>query len=403
MSFTGYQKLVVALLAFIQFTVVLDFMVLSPLGAILMPALGMTSQAFGLVVSAYAFAAGATGFLAAGFADSFDRKRFLVFFYVGFVVGTLLCGLAPSYRLLLVARVVTGAFAGVLGSTVLAIAADLFPMSMRGRVMGTVQTAFAASQVLGIPFALFLANRWGWHAPFLMIVVVALGALALIVTRLEPMTGHLGSEARTPATAFRHLVTTLTTRHYLVGFAATALLATGGFALMPFGSAFSVRNLHIDLEHLPWLYAGTGVCSALTGPLIGRVSDRFGKFRTFLAGSAVAAAAVLVYTRLGPISVAGLVPILAIMFSGIQARMISSQALMSGVPTPANRGAFMAVSSCVQQLSGGIAASIAGVIVIAPAAGPLLRFDALGWFVSGTIAVTCVLMHGIQQRVADPH
>jgi predicted MFS family arabinose efflux permease len=150
-KFTRYQVAVVAILAFLQFTVVMDFMILSPLGAMLMRDLGVSPAQFGLVVSAYAFSAGISGLLAAGFADKFDRKKLLLFFYSGLVLGTVLCGVAPSYRLLLGARTVTGLFGGVIGSISLAIVADLFPLAARGRVMGFVMTAFAASQVLGIP------------------------------------------------------------------------------------------------------------------------------------------------------------------------------------------------------------------------------------------------------------
>ena len=134
-GFSGYQKFVIAILAFLQFTIILDFMIISPLGAIVMPTLHITPQQFGLAVSSYAFAAGASGLLAAGFADRFDRKRLLLFFYAGFILGTLLCGLATTFPLLLMARIVTGLFGGVIGSVVLAIATDLFPLEVRGRVM----------------------------------------------------------------------------------------------------------------------------------------------------------------------------------------------------------------------------------------------------------------------------
>ena len=164
--FTRYQKFVVAVLAFLQFTIILDFMIISPLGALLLRDLHITTRQFGLAVSAYAFSAGASGLLAAGFADKFDRKRLLLFFYAGFLLGTFLCGVANSYHFLLVARIVTGVFGGVIGSIVMAIVADLFPLEVRGRVMGTIQTAFAASQVLGLPLGVFLSNHWGWHAPF---------------------------------------------------------------------------------------------------------------------------------------------------------------------------------------------------------------------------------------------
>src|SRR3954467_10379969 len=190
-TFTRYQKFVIATLAFLQFTLILDFMIISPLGAMMMPTLHITPQQFGLAVSSYAFSAGASGLLASGFADRFDRKRLLLFFYVGFILGTLLCGLAGSYPALLLGRIVTGLFGGVIGSVVLAIATDLFPLQMRGRVMGFIQTAFAASQVLGLPAGLYVANRWDWHAPFLAILAVAVPAGLVIAFFMKPVSAHL--------------------------------------------------------------------------------------------------------------------------------------------------------------------------------------------------------------------
>ena len=169
MKLTGYQKFIIAVLAFLQFTIILDFLVLSPLGAVLLPQLHVAASQFGLLVSVYAFSASFSGLLTAGFADKFDRKKLLLFFYSGFILGTVLCGVAQSYHFLLAARIITGLFAGVIGSTGMAIATDLFPLEQRGRVMGVVQTALAASQVLGLPVGLYLSNKWNWHAPFLMI------------------------------------------------------------------------------------------------------------------------------------------------------------------------------------------------------------------------------------------
>ena len=160
-TFSPYQRFVVAVLAFLQFTIILDFMMMGPLGALLLRDLHITTTQFGFAVSVYAWSAGVSGLLAAGFADKFDRKKLLLFFYCGFLAGTLLCGLARSYGLLLFARIVTGVFGGVVASITMAIIADLFPLAVRGRVMGTVQTAFAASQVLGLPFALYSVQPLG--------------------------------------------------------------------------------------------------------------------------------------------------------------------------------------------------------------------------------------------------
>jgi predicted MFS family arabinose efflux permease len=389
-KFSPYQKFVVAVLAFLQFTVVLDFMILSPLGAILMPTLNITPSQFGLVVSGYAFSAGASGLLAAGFADRFDRKRLLMFFYIGFILGTLFCGLAPSYEFLLAARIVTGLFGGVVGSVSFAIVTDLFPFDMRGRVMGIIQTSFAASQVLGLPFALYLSNHWGWHAPFLLIVVIGILAGVMIATRLQPIREHLHLQHK--SNPFVHLFKTVSQRHYLQGFATTALLSTGGFMLMPFSSAFTVNNLGIGLDQLPLIYMVTGVISIITGPLVGRLSDRIGKLPIFMLGSILAIITIGIYTRLFMVPLWSVILINTIMWIGVSARMISSSALMSALPKPQDRGAYMSVSSSIQQISGGMAAILAGLIVVAEPSGKLDHFDRLGDVIILSTVITMILM-----------
>jgi len=201
---TTYQKGIIAILAFIQFTVVLDFMVLSPLGAQLLTELKITTAQFGWVVSAYAFSAGLSGLLTAGFADRYDRKKILMFFYSGFVLGTLFCGLAPDYQMLLLARIVTGIFGGVISSVGFAIITDLFDWQVRGRVMGFVQMSFAASQVLGIPVGLYLANHFGWHSPFQMIVGISVLVGLFMMVYMKPITAHL--QLKTERNAFQHFV-----------------------------------------------------------------------------------------------------------------------------------------------------------------------------------------------------
>src|ERR1700753_512338 len=190
-KFSTYQKFMVGILAFLQFTIILDFMIISPLGAIVIPALHISPRQFGWAVSSYAFSAAVSGISAAGFADRFDRKLLLLFFYGGFILGTALCALAPNYHFLLLARIVTGLFGGVIGSVILAIATDLFSLEMRGRVMGFIQTAFAAAQVLGLPAGIYFANRWNWHVPFAAIVAIALPVSVVIMLYMKPVTAHL--------------------------------------------------------------------------------------------------------------------------------------------------------------------------------------------------------------------
>jgi predicted MFS family arabinose efflux permease len=397
--FSGYQKVVIAILAFLQFTVILDFMIISPLGAIVMPTLHISPGQFGLAVSCYAFSAGTSGFLAAGFADRFDRKRLLLFFYFGFMLGTLLCALATTYPLLLVARIVTGVFGGVIGSIVLAITTDLFPLEMRGRVMGVISTAFAASQVLGLPAGLYLTNHWDWHAPFFAIVAVGVPAGVIIMLFMQPVVAHLAlKQERSP---LKHLIDTVTEPRYRVAFLLVMLMPTGGYMLMPFGTAYIVNNVGLTFAVLPVIYLVTGVSSIFVGPLVGKASDSFGKFRMFCFGTLVTLVMVPLWTNVGHVSLATVIVINVVLFAGIFSRMIPSQALISAIPEPTKRGAFNSVSASLQQFAGGLSAAVAGSLIVLRPDGSLTHFNWLGYLVMTIALVTFALMFRVHRQVPE--
>jgi predicted MFS family arabinose efflux permease len=397
--FSGYQKVVIAILGFLQFTVILDFMIISPLGAIVMPTLHISPQQFGLAVSSYAFSAGVSGFLAAGFADRFDRKRLLLFFYFGFMLGTLLCALATTYPLLLLARIVTGVFGGVIGSIVLAITTDLFPLEMRGRVMGVISTAFAASQVLGLPAGLYLTGHWNWHAPFLAIVAIGVPAGVVIMLCMRPVVAHLAlKQERSP---LAHLIHTITEPRYRLALVLVMLLPTGGYMLMPFGTAFIVNNVGLTFAVLPLIYLVTGVSSIFVGPLVGKASDSFGKFAMFCVGSLITLIMVPLWTNIGQVPLAAVIVINVVLFAGIFSRMIPAQALISAIPEPSKRGAFNAVSASLQQFAGALSAALAGWLIVARPDGSLAHFDWLGYLVMTISLVTVALMYRVHKQVPE--
>ncbi len=395
--FTQYQVFIIAVLAFLQFTVILDFMVLSPLGVILMKTLDITPSKFSVVVSAYAFSAGASGLLAAGFADKFDRKKLLLFFYAGFILGTALCAIAPNFEFLLMARIVTGLFGGVIGSISMAIITDIFAMQVRGRVMGYIQMSFSGAQVLGIPIGLWLANNFGWHWCFWMIAVIGVVAGIIMAMKMQPVDEHL--KVPQDRNALHHLFTTVSKPKYVFGFLAMSTLASGGFMLMPFGSAFGTHNMGLTLEELPILYLVTGIFSMLAGPLVGKLSDKIGKFKVFVIGSVVAMASVIVYTNLGitPLWLACAISI--VLFTAVMARMIPASATMTALPTMADRGAFMSVNSAMMQIAGGIAAVVAGQIVGQTSAGMILHYDTLGYVVVGAMIAMVIMMYFIDRMI----
>lgn len=389
-TYSSYQKWVVTLLALTQFSVVLDFMVLSPLGHELIENLKLTPNQFGLVVAAYSISAGISGFLTAGFADSFDRKKLLLFFYIGFIVGTLICGLATNYYYLLIARFVTGIFGGVIGSISMAIIADLFSLEQRGKVMGFMQMGFGASQVMGIPISLWLSNYFGWQSPFFLIVGIAIVIWLVIMFKIKPVNEHLKEQK--DHSALQHMVKTITNKEYQLGFLAAVFLSMGGFLIMPWGSTFSRNNLGVTKDELPILFMVVGVFSLIIMPLFGKLSDQFNKVKLFAISTSWMVIMVVVYTNLANVPFYVVLITNVLMMLGVMSRIVPSNTLITALPKMQDRGAFMSVYTSLQYLSGGIAAYIGGYIITQKSElAPIQHFDILGYLVI-FIAIICILM-----------
>ena len=397
LKFSHYQIIAIVILALTQFSVVLDFMVMSPLGDLIMKNMKISPNEFGLVVSCYAFSAGISGFFTASIADKFDRKKLLLIFYAGFILGTLLCGLATSYWLLVSARIVTGIFGGVISSISLAIVADIFEINQRGRVMGFLQMGFGMSQILGIPISLFLATTWNWQAPFYLIVGLATIIFIIGFFVLKPVVGHLELQRDNP---IKHMWQTISNRDYRIGFLATAFMSLGGYLMMPWGSSFSVNNVGISQKDLPLMFMIIGISTFTVMPIIGKLSDKFNKYSIFVGSSILMVISVVIYTHLGQVSFAVLVIVNMVMMAGIMARMIPSQALTTAVPALKDRGAFMSINSSLQQMAGGIAALVGGAIVQQKNEfSPLERFDLLGYVVIAAILINIFLTYRVYKLV----
>ncbi len=398
---TGYQKLVIFLLAITQFTVILDFMIMSPLGDMLMKSMSLDPPAFSKVVSSYAYSAGISGFLTAFFADRFDRKKLLIFFYTGFIGGTFFCGLAQTYEQLIAARIITGIFGGVIGSISMAIIADIFALQQRGRVMGFIQMGFGASQVLGVPLGLYIAGKWSWEAPFLMVASLAVLIVTAILLMLRPVNAHL--LVQRDKSAVMHLWHTLKERRNRIGFMATALLSIGGFMMMPFGSAFAINNLKISFKELIALSVVSGIISVVIMPLIGILSDKISKFKIFAFATVWMMVMCVVYTNLGPTPFWLVLVFNIMIMMGVMSRMVPSSALTSAVPSIEQRGSFMSINTSLQQIAGGVASTIAGMIVVQQQgkAGPLQNYDVVGYVIVVISILSIFLMYRVSKMIAQ--
>ncbi len=395
-KFSSYQILIVVGLACLLFTVVLDYMLLPALSATLLAELQLSTEEFGLIASVYAISAGISALVASGYADRFDRRSFLLFFYSGFLIGLLLCAIAPSFEVLLAARIVTGIFGGVIAAICYAIVTDLFALDQRGRVMGFLQMAFAASLVAGLPLALYLSATYSWQLSYWLVLGIGSTALVLVILRMKPMTEHLSKASGSP---WHHLYHSIANAKYWNVFSNSTLIVSGDVLFMTFNAAFMVNNLGVADDQLPLVYGAMGLTSLIAGPIFGRLADSYGKLPIFIVGTLVTAVSVIAYTHLGGGSVLTVVILHVTIFIGINARMVSSAALGTAIPKVEDRGSFMSIDASIQQLAGGLAAAGAGLLVFQAQDGQILNYRLIGWVAVGCMAVSVLLMARINSLV----
>jgi predicted MFS family arabinose efflux permease len=392
----GRELTTLLVLGAVQFTHILDFMIMMPLGAQLMRVFQITPAQFSHLVASYGLAAGVSG-LAGGFVlDRFDRKRSLLVLYGGFGLATLACGFAPTHHALLVARLAAGAFGGLSGSMVTAMVGDIIPPSRRGRAMSLVMAAFPIASVLGVPAGLMLAARFGWHAAFYL-----LGACALVNFIVASLAlPHLRTAVRhnNPITQMREIVT-----HgiHLRAFALSAVLVMAGGCIIPFLAPSLVANLGIAEADLPKAYAVGGLATLISTPLIGRLSDRFDRFNLLAVISVCAATVTLILTNLGHSSLAFACLIMALFMVTMSGRFAPAMAMVTNAVSARYRGGFMSVNSALQQTASGLANVLAGVFVTTRPDGQLLGYPTLGFVSVGFFVLTVVL--AARLRRAAPH
>jgi predicted MFS family arabinose efflux permease len=363
-------------LAAVQFTSIVDFMVVMPLGPQLMRTLGLSPGRFGLIVSSYTLAAGIAGLVASSLIDRFGRKAAFLTLYVGFLIGTLLCGLAPTYATLLTARVITGAFGGVLGGMALAIIGDVFPEERRGAATGALMSAFALASVVGVPFGLYLGTRLGWHAPFLLLAALGCPVLVVALRALPPLREHLGrAPSAHPLAILRE---TFTHPNHLRAFALVVSLMFGGFAVIPYISPYLVANVGVSELNLPLVYVAGGGLTLVAAPLIGRLADRYGKLRVYRIVAPVSAVLMFVVTNLPRVSLGIAVAAVAGLMVSNAGRMVAAMAMVTGSVEPRVRGGFMSANSSVQHLSTGLGAFVGSRIITQGPDGTLRHFDLVG-------------------------
>ncbi|HYE30347.1 MAG TPA: MFS transporter [Methylomirabilota bacterium] len=383
-------------LAVIQFTTILDFLIMMPLGPQYMRVMHISPGQFGFMVSVYAISAGIAGLVSGFVLDRFERRAALLTLYAGFGVGTLLCALAPSYETLTVARAVAGAFGGVTGALVLAIVGDVIPENRRGRAMGVVFTAFSLASVLGVPIGLALATKFSWHAPFFLLAAatapVWFGTAAFIPKLQRPV--------YTKTQMLPHIRTLWLAPAHLRSFLFIALVTGSGFAVIPYISPYMVKNVGLTEAQLPYIYFVGGICTIFSMNFVGRAADKFGKSKVFKVAAIAAGGVSMLLTSLPRVPAPVAIGVTTLFMVGMSGRMVPAMAMMTSVVSRKERGGFMGVSSAVQHFASGLASFIGGLCLGQGPQGQITRYWVVG-LVSVSFALSSIWLSRKLTMVED--
>jgi predicted MFS family arabinose efflux permease len=386
------------MLAAVQFTVAVDFVIMMPLGPQLMRIFGIDTPAFNIAVSAYAGAAGVSGLGAAFFLDRFDRKTALLIIYAGFTVGTLLCALAPTYETLVFARALAGFFGGIVGGISLAMVGDLVPDARRASAVGTVMSAFSVAQVAGVPLGLYFADKLGWHVPFLLLAALSGVIWILAIVRLPKVRAHL--QASRSETPLRRFLGILANGNHLRALALMSMITFGGFMIIPDLANYLISNVRLNSGELRWVYLIGGGATLFTMNGVGRLADRFGRMRIFTIMMFCSIIAAFLSTHLPVVPAALAVTVSTFFMISMTDRFVPAMAMITSSVELEHRGGFMSVNSAVAQFSAALAATVAGWVIHDGPHHQLVGFGKVAWIYTGWAFIALWLASGIRSAAA---
>jgi predicted MFS family arabinose efflux permease len=398
------EKYLLLTLAGIQFSHVLDFMIMMPLGPVLIAAFGISTHEFGLLVASYSFSAALSGLLAATFIDRFERKRLLLAIFALFGLATLACGLAPGYATLLIARGLAGVFGGMLGALVQTIVGDVIPFERRARASGVVSAAFSVSSIAGIPLSLWLAEYFQWRAPFVFIAVLVVLFILVGARALPELRHHLGTQQR--AHPFVPMFDVLRDPNHLRALMFSAMIIFSGFTVIPYITLYAVHNVGIAQQDIPYIYLFGGAATLVTARRIGRWADLRGKIRIYRLVATAALLPLLVVTHIGTVPLWLWLVCTTMFFVLVSGRMIPAMAIITSAAQPRLRGTFMSLNATTQSLAMGLATTLAGFIITQSDNGMVIDYATVGYvaMAANVLAIwfaSRIEMHGQHAAVPD--
>lgn len=376
-------------LAVIQFTHIIDFMIIMPLGKQFMEIYDITPQQFSLLVSAYALMAFISGIIASLYIDRYDRRDALRVLYGGFIIGTFGCGLAGNYELFLAARAFTGAFGGILGALIFAIVADVVPIERRGMAMGKIMLAFSMASIVGIPAGIFLATRYGLNFPFLSIASIAMVFYFIAIWSIPSLRGHLEGTTGRAHAVFDSIRKIADDRNQRFALLFSFVLIIGHFIIIPFIAPYLELNIGFTINDIALLYLVGGVATTIVLPLFGYLGDRFGHQLIFAITSVGALFSIFAITNLSVVPFWLALLISVSFFMTASGRNVPATTLITSTVPASSRGSFMSIRVAFNEAGLAISSFIAGLLITRQPDGSLANYEMVGYvaIVMGIVAI----------------
>jgi predicted MFS family arabinose efflux permease len=402
---TSQERILLLLLAAIQFTNIVDFMIMMPMGKILQTTLNIGPAKYGFLVSSYGLSAGITSLAGVFYLDRLDRKKALLTAYFGFIIGTMSSALLPNtnspelnYKLFILTRVITGITGGLLSGLVLSIIGDVIPLERRGKAMAKVTIAFSLAAIIGMPVSLSLVDHFdnNWHVPFFAISLMSMIILLFALRQIPSMRQHLDNGYKTrPLDTFRNLVRIPEQSHALLF---TILLVAGQFTVISLMTPYYISNVHIAQTDIKYVYFVGGLATVIGGMQIGKLVDKYGRFRTFTIFALLSTIPILIVTHLGPTPFWVLLIIASFFMVFISGRMIPANTISSAVVPAQYRAGFLSLNSAAMSLGSGSSAILAGLMVSQPQSdGPMFGYNNVGYLAVGATFVSLLLVRSLKK------
>ncbi len=373
------ERLIITILFFVQFTHMVDFVVMMPLGPKLVRSFGLTPSQFSYVISSYAFAAAIMGFISSFFVDNYDRKKVLVFFYTGFLMANVFCALSVNYFMLVLSRILAGGFGGVLAGLTFSIIGDVVPESRRGKAMGIVMSAFGTASVIGIPVGLYLADHYDWHSPFWLISILSLVVILITTLKMPSITRHIKLQRYKKSEELTKILNLFKNKNCRLAFTLSCSYIISGYLVIPFISQYLVKNVKLLESQLSLTYFFGGLFTFFTSRMFGTLSDKYGKHRMVYILGPLSLIPIFMITNLPQSSLTVVLTVSTIFFILISGRFVPVMAIITGSVSKADRGAFMGINSSLQQMAMGLASVLAGLIVSYNVSGEMDHFNIVGY------------------------